>query len=338
MFLFKRNGIYYLEYSENGCKPKRISTGKKFKQETLQFLRDFDEQLRQKEEQRTVPIRLKNFSEQFLKYSEGVHTLNTRMAFIVTFRMLERHFGNVNLTEITTQELELFFTQRIRKSSPYAARKDFINLSSAFNKAVRDKQLRENPCKGIGKIRIPEKFPLFFSPVDFQVLLTAIDRVDIRDLVEFAGNTGLRQMELPTLRWEQVDLSGGVLILDNQTHLTKSKRVRTIPLNQKAQAILTRRKEIAETEFVSTFNHKQLTQSYVSHKFARYLRRIKLNPKLNFHSLRHSFASWLFQRGVSICQVSKLLGHPSVNVTAIYSHLQPDDLRESVNKLMEPTN
>ena len=338
MFLFKRKGIYYLEYSEDGGKPKRVSTGKRFKQEALEFLRNFNEQLRQREEQKTVSVSVKDFAEQFLKYSEGVHTVKTTKAFRVTFGMLERCFGNVKLTEITTQQLERFFTTRIKEASVYAARRDYINLSSAFNKAVRDKELRENPCKGIGKIRIPEKLPLFFSPDEFQALLTVIDKPDIRQLVEFAGNTGLRQMELLTLRWEQVNLADGILILDNRTHTTKSKKVRTVPLNRKAQAILAERKEIAETEFVFTVNHKPITQDSITKIFKKYIVKAKLNPKLSFHSLRHTFASWLVQRGVSIYQVSKLLGHSSVNVTAIYSHLQPDDLRESVSKLTEPSN
>ena len=326
MFLFKRsNGIYYLVYDDGG-KEKRISTGKKFKQEALAFLRNFNDELRQRQEQETVPISLKEFTDQFLKYSEGIHTVKTRKAFMVTFGMLERHFGNVRITEITTQELERFFTKRIKEASVYAARRDYINLSSAFNKAVRDKQLKENPCHGIGKIRIPEKLPLFLTPEEFHVLLTTIDKADIRDLVEFAGNTGLRQMELLTLEWNQVNLADGIVILDNRVHLTKSKRVRTVPLNKKAQEILTRRKEIAETEFVFTLNHKPITQDSITKIFKRYVVRAKLNPKLSFHSLRHTFASWLVQRGVSIYQVSKLLGHSSVNVTAIYSHLQPDDL------------
>ncbi len=152
MYLFKRtNGIYYLGYEERG-KPKRVSTGKKFKQEALAFLRNFNEQLEQRAEEKTVSVLLKDFIDQFLKYSEGVHTVKTRKAFMVTFRMLERHFGNVKLTEITTQALERFFSQRIKEASVYAARRDHINLSSAFNKAVRDKQLKENPCKGIGKL------------------------------------------------------------------------------------------------------------------------------------------------------------------------------------------
>jgi integrase len=338
MFLFKRqNGIYYL-VQEVGGKKKWISTRSRYKQDALEFVRSFNERQKQVEEPKVAPISLREFIDQFLQYSEMVHTVKTNNAFRVTFGMLERYFGEVNLTEITTNELERFFTKRIKEASIYAARKDRINLSSAFNKAVRDKLLRENPCHGIGKFRIPEKLPLFFSAEEFRILLAMIDKPDIRDLVEFACYTGLRQMELLTLRWEQVSLSDGILILDNRMHTTKSKKIRTIPLNRKAQDILIRRKQISETEFVFTLNHKPITQNNITKIFKKYVIKAKLNSKLSFHSLRHTFASWLAQRGVSIYQVSKLLGHSSVNVTAIYAHLQTDNLREQVEKLLEARN
>ena len=50
-----------------------------------------------------------------------------------------------------------------------------------------------------------------------------------------------------------------------------------------------------------------------------------LNLKLNFHSLRQTFASWLVQRGVSIYEVSNLLDHSDIKVTKIYPHLREVD-------------
>ena len=54
---------------------------------------------------------------------------------------------------------------------------------------------------------------------------------------------------------------------------------------------------------------------------------------LHFHSLRHTFASWLVQEGVSLYEVQRLLGHSNISVTEIYAHLQPCQLHSAVNKL-----
>jgi len=90
---------------------------------------------------------------------------------------------------------------------------------------------------------------------------------------------------------------------------------------------------------------KRITQSFISYKFSWYIKNSGLNPKLNFDSLRHTFSSWLVQRGVNISAVSKLLGHSDIRVTGIYSHfsflishLRAEDLLNSVNKLNNLNN
>ena len=138
----------------------------------------------------------------------------------------------------------------------------------------------------------------------------------------------MRQMELITLRWNQVNLKSKIVILDNQTHITKGKKVRMIPLNSKAVGALTNRNK--KSELVFTYKGKPMGQDFITHKFSEYVVKSGLNTKLNFHSLRHSFASWLVQAGVSIYEVSKLLGHSDIKTTQIYAHLRSDDLRRSV--------
>ena len=60
---------------------------------------------------------------------------------------------------------------------------------------------------------------------------------------------------------------------------------------------------------------------------------IKIDSNIHFHTLRHSFASCLVQRGISIYEVSKLLGHYDIKVTEIYAHLRSEDLRSVVVNL-----
>jgi len=53
---------------------------------------------------------------------------------------------------------------------------------------------------------------------------------------------------------------------------------------------------------------------------------------------RHTFASWLVQAGVSLYEVQRLLGHSSPTVTQVYSHLKPDQMHDTVNKISIPMN
>jgi site-specific recombinase XerD len=120
--------------------------------------------------------------------------------------------------------------------------------------------------------------------------------------------------------------------------MTKSKRVRSIPLNKTVVELLLRRKEKATNEFVFTLDGEAVKPDKMNKKFKKYVKGAKLNPSLHFHSLRHSFASWLVMQGVSLYQVQRLLGHSTSSVTQIYAHLTNDNLAETVEKLSQSSN
>jgi len=252
-----------------------------------------------------------------------------------TFKYLENYFGNIELSDLTRNKLVEYFHNRIKETSIFAARIDMINSSAAFNFAVNNGYLIENPCKGIKRFKLPERQPRFYSKEDFSKLVEAIDNQDLKDLVLFAVNTGMRQMELITLEWRQINIDEKYFTLNNQVVITKSKRIRTIPLNKTCMDVIKRRLETATPDYNNIFTlfGKPFEQHWLSKKYKAYIIKAGLNTKLNFHSLRHTNASWLVQAGVSIYVVSKLLGHADIKTTEIYAHLRREDLRSAVDIL-----
>ena len=77
----------------------------------------------------------------------------------------------------------------------------------------------------------------------------------------------------------------------------------------------------------------KLNSDFISKQFKKAIRKAELSEEIHFHSLRHSFASALVQRGVSLYAVKELLGHENIKTTQIYSHLQKENLMEAVNLL-----
>lgn len=334
MFLSKRsNGNWYVFYDNSKGNRTCISTKTKLKRDAIKFLSNFEYEVNRRGQSKVIPISVKEYAFQFLKYSESVHSPKTTKAFKTTFKFWIEYFGNNQLSEINHKGLSEYFQYRINNTSIFAARKDYINISSVCSKAVQDGYLLTNPCKKLKRFKIPEKQPIFFSEVDFQVLLGVIDNQLIKDIALCAVNTGLRQMEILSLEWNQINFREHYLILDNRNHTTKSKKIRTIPLNLTVLQVLTLREQNKNGNLVFTMDGDKLKQEYVSKGFKDYVIKAKLNSKLNFHSLRHTFASWLVQKGVSIYEISKLLGHSSISVTEIYSHLRTEDLMKSVNLL-----
>ena len=106
-----------------------------------------------------------------------------------------------------------------------------------------------------------------------------------------------------------------------------------MPLNEAAMALFASRQGKSASEYVFTLNDKPLFRGWVQHLFKRYVRELKLPERLHFHSLRHTFASWLVQDGATLYEVQKLLGHSSAKVTEVYSHLQPEQLHNTVERI-----
>jgi len=106
-----------------------------------------------------------------------------------------------------------------------------------------------------------------------------------------------------------------------------------IPLNKTAVDILSKRKKLYNSNLVFTISGCRIQQDYIVHNFKKYIRIAGLRDELHFHSLRHTFATWLVQKGVSIYKVSKLLGHADVKTTQIYASLMLDDLQNTVDIL-----
>jgi site-specific recombinase XerD len=123
------------------------------------------------------------------------------------------------------------------------------------------------------------------------------------------------------------------LILDNRNHLIKSKKIRTIPLNIRALQKLTEREMKKNSNLIFTYLREPIKQDFISKVFKKFVKKAKINNKLNFHAIRTTFASWLVQKGVSINEVSRLLGHSNIKVTEIYAHLRAEDLRTAVDRL-----
>lgn len=144
--------------------------------------------------------------------------------------------------------------------------------------------------------------------------------------------TGLRAKEILTLtRTNVLFESRYICILES-----KNGKGRSIPLNDIAYSILIKYKPSHNGYFFQNSNGECFKQPSVI--FRKAVEQTGLNVgisdrrmKIVFHSLRHTFASWLVQSGVSLMVVGKLLGHSTQIMTERYAHLCPDQLVAAVN-------
>jgi site-specific recombinase XerD len=336
MFLAKRNGVYHLFFTDESGKRHTRSTGVRTKPEAVAFLRAFN--AAEDAKRRAVQhITLEEFTKTFLVHSHSVNTAKTASANRTALNELLRFTGpGCMLSKIAPADCERFLAKKTAEASAWTARKYYLALGAAFERAKTWGHISENPWRQVKKPRTPEALPGYFTKEEFRSLLASLHDRDTRELVTVAGLTGLRRGELLAMQWDWVDLPRRLLTVKNsETFTTKSKKARVVPLCDEVVTVLLSRRERASGEagLVFTRRGRDIAPDYLSHRLKSAIRAAGLSPSLHFHSLRHSFASWLVQGGVSLYQVARLLGHSSTAVTEKYAHLVPSDMHNVLSPL-----
>lgn len=338
MFLLKRKSIYYLQYfDEAENRIKRVSTKQISKKLALKFLSEFksNQALIKKVTYKT----LKEFIEEYQSTFSNTFSKNHLRGVKSTFDVLCRELSpDIPMTKISPLILEKFLTQTFHRTQS-SAWLYYRILKSAFNKAVVWNYITENP---LSKIKLPKQIkrnPAFISELELAKILENEPDETLRHLYILGFFTGMRRDEMINLQWKAIDFKNEIVIVQNSnTFTTKSRKDRIIPMASKVKEILTTRYpkliNINGNDFVfckpTGFKYES---EFVSKRFRKAVNKSKLSKDVHLHSLRHSFASNLVSKGVSIYEVSNLLGHGNVSTTQIYSHLRSEDLRNAVNLL-----
>ena len=150
----------------------------------------------------------------------------------------------------------------------------------------------------------------------------------------FAFNTGMRISEILNLEWIDINFGqNNIQIRNKDSFTTKSKKERVIPIGKVVLEIINSIKENPEninSKYIFNKAGDRLNSVFISKKFKKCVRLANLSESIHFHTLRHSFASHLVQKGVSLYVLQNLLGHSQISITQKYSHLN----QESMNQAM----
>jgi len=216
------------------------------------------------------------------------------------------------------------------------------SMRGLFKFAQREGLVDQNPAKPLRNPRPHRKLPHFLTTDEIQTLLSAPDSnavMGLRDqaIFETMYSAGLRVSELVGISDSDLDLEDGLVRVKG-----KGKRERLAPLGRyaveaieqwKIKRVLAKGKQPAANSpvFTNKFGNRLTTRS-VARMLEKYLLQTGLNLKTSPHTLRHSFATHLLDRGADIRSVQELLGHKSIVTTQIYTHLSTAGLRQAYEK------
>lgn len=281
---------------------------------------------------------LKDFAAEYEKFIECNFSEKYLISVKLTFKHFLKFFSPVRiLNTITLKEIEAFIIW-LRKLAPKGFVVYFRTLKAGYTKASDWGYVTDNPCKRVKLPRTQINYPEYINELEMLQIAEKIENKKIKNAVKFDFYTGLRLGELINLRWSSINLNRNEIIVGDEKFTTKGKRQRKIPLSEKALNALAEVKPKGDLkEYANSFVFgKTVAYRYsgdsLSKAFKKACRKVGIDPKIRFHSLRHSFASYLVQQGVSLYVVKELLGHVSASTTEKYSHLNAQALIQAIAK------
>lgn len=202
-----------------------------------------------------------------------------------------------------------------------------------FSKNIADKTItqeeRDRILQAFDK-DVAKKRSLGYIHNDFQA------RIWFKPLINTVFYTGLRRSEVVKLKWRQVDLDKGIIVVAGKT---KGHKERAIPLRKELLPILKKWKEKSgkENRFVfpsrkKGFEGTKMSGPNITRVYKKYVRLAGIKSSANLHGLRHTCGTELLRNYYDINGVAKVLGHSDLKVTQEYDHLNTEDLVDKMRQ------
>lgn len=338
--IYKRGGIWYVKWHENGRR-RRKSLKTPSKQRALVRQAEIEANLaegRPMAHKKDMPV--DEFTTEYLAHIKRDKRPHTVKTLAHEWRRFVEWARPIRLGDIDSERIQAYKEHLLDKDkakSTVCSR--LLRLSSIFQTAIKDMHCLQgqNPVKGVKLPKADEGFPHYLELEEIDRLLECAKRHgrDMHLLVALGVYAGLRKNELINARWEWIDLKGNgrIFVQSNGSFKTKSGRDRKVPLSIKLRAILEDYRQpegfILRPEQPKRAGSDTAYRADFTRAFQAVCKQAGLE-KVNFHVLRHTFASQLAIAGVSLYKIGTWLGHRDVKTTMIYAHLSPED--EDINR------
>lgn len=160
---------------------------------------------------------------------------------------------------------------------------------------------------------------------------------DVHDSIVLALYAGLRLGEVQRLQWADINFFAGMITIKNERD---RKPGGSVPMNSIVREMLTRRNKQRDKRQKLVVPPMWGEVKDISHTFSELVNELGLNDdatsnlqRIVFHSLRHTFASWMAMNGVDLNRIRKLMRHKTLTMTQRYAHLLPDATQDAVEAL-----
>lgn len=322
MSVRREKGRYVIDYYYQGRRRREVAGTNKREAENILAIRKAEILQGRYQIKQSSRTTFADFAEIYMVYAKANkrswlrdHTSLTHLLPV---------FGANKLGDITTHAIEAYKIKRLEDVKPATVNRELVLLKHMFNLAIAWGKATANPVRGVRLLReaaLPER--ILTREEITKIFAVCSDY--FRPIVLTALHTGMRKMEILTLKWAQVDMEKRVITI----LFSKSGRIRKIPINAVLYNVLVGLKEKATTEYVFTCRRTKLPPGEIRTAWLTAIRKSGI-IHCRFHDLRHTFASYLVASGVDIVTVKELLGHADIKMTMRYAHSAPESKVKAV--------
>lgn len=285
---------------------------------------------------------IERYVEKFINYlnvekNSSEHTLKN---YAIDLRVFNAFLGDKDISSVDHLALRRFLADmRAKNYSKRTVARHLASLRTFFKFLFREGLIKTNPATAIITPKLDKKLPNILDVGKIDRLMQAPDDRSItglrdRAMFETLYSTGARVSELVGLDSDDVDHISGVVKL-----FGKGRKERIVPVGEQALKVIRQYVKSKAGQKVkdrnAIFLNKaggRLTDRSVRRILDKHIRAASIEMKVSPHSLRHSFATHLLDRGADLRSVQELLGHMNLSTTQIYTHVSTERLKAVYDK------
>lgn len=247
------------------------------------------------------------------RYSEN--TVNTYVSLLQNF---QKHIGFEKAVEsLSDREIYNEVVKLVEKKKySYASQKQLLSTIKLYLSEIHK---RDIDLKPVYPVRKPQKLPVILSVLEVKKILLSVTNVKHKAMLATVYALGLRSGELINLRLDDIHKDQQIIHIK----ASKGNKDRILPLPEKLRAIWKayyKKYQPKEYLFEGQKGGKYTSSSLLL-VFKNACKSAKISNSHTIHSLRHAYATHLFDRGTDIRMIQKLLGHDNIKTTLIYTQV-----------------
>jgi len=270
-------------------------------------------------EEYKVWLEIQGKSKNTIKTYSGI--IKRFLEFLINNGIIITDIKSINNSLDKNLILKFLAEIKVKKKLDSNSLRLYVRALSSFLKFLDNESL----AKQIKAPKVDKRLPKFITYDELNKLIENAENYRDKLIIKFLFYTGVRVSELIKIKKNDIIFEEGFVKVYG-----KGGKERIVPIPKE---LLNELKDYINK--INTENIFPLSSRQVERIIKNVAEKAGINKKVTPHVLRHSLATTLLSKGVDIRYIQEILGHSSLNITQIYTHVVPNQLKEIYNKVFE---